>query len=268
MQLSAPIHVLKSKAKKLKKEQGLSLNEALNQIAKGEGFNSWSLLQSKSEELLPNSIKELLEFYRPGDLVLLGARPGKGKTNFSISQLVMSVNRKKGKCFYFSLAEIHKDIAGRIASYDESIGGDNPYLSLDYSNEICAEYIVKTTRDHVEAGSLIVVDYLQQLDEKRTHPDLQTQLEQLHLFAKESGAIIIFLSQLDRTLEQHHDQKPGKEHIRMPNPFDLKLFNKVVLLFRKEDDPNKVEVILDKKERPHSFYVHWEPETKKFSDLI
>ena len=66
MKLSSPIHVLKSKAKKLKAEQSISMTQALNLIAKEEGFNSWSLLASKRNENLPTKYSEILDFFNEG----------------------------------------------------------------------------------------------------------------------------------------------------------------------------------------------------------
>ena len=61
MKLSAPIHVLKSQAKSLKKVELITMTEALNKIATQEGFSSWSLLQSKRDSVLPNSYDEVLD---------------------------------------------------------------------------------------------------------------------------------------------------------------------------------------------------------------
>jgi len=94
MKLSSPIHVLKSKAKKLKNEQSLSMTQALDQIAKQEGFNSWSLLVSKKDELLPQKYSQILNFFNNGDLVLIGARPSKGKTNFTMGPFVQAIEQK------------------------------------------------------------------------------------------------------------------------------------------------------------------------------
>lgn len=44
MRLSAPIYRLRQRAKLLKREAGIPLNQALDRVAKGEGFQSWSLL--------------------------------------------------------------------------------------------------------------------------------------------------------------------------------------------------------------------------------
>lgn len=48
MKLSAPIHVLKRKAKLLSREAGIPLNQALDRIAKDEGLQSWSLLANRN----------------------------------------------------------------------------------------------------------------------------------------------------------------------------------------------------------------------------
>lgn len=88
MKLSAPIHVLKTQAQQLKKEKGITNTAALDLIAKREGFESWSLLQSKKDDMFPKSYDEILGFFNPGDIVLVGARPAKGKTVFTMGLLV------------------------------------------------------------------------------------------------------------------------------------------------------------------------------------
>ncbi len=46
MKLSAPVYVLKSQAKALKKARNVSLTQALDEIAKQEGYATWSLLMA------------------------------------------------------------------------------------------------------------------------------------------------------------------------------------------------------------------------------
>ena len=101
MKLSAPIHILKSQAQKLCKEKTITLTSALDLVAKREGFNSWSLLHSKSKEMFPTSYDEILDFFNPGDLVLIGARPSKGKTLFTIGLFVQAIQKKLALVFYF-----------------------------------------------------------------------------------------------------------------------------------------------------------------------
>lgn len=266
MKLSSPIHVLKSKAKKLKSEQSISMTQALDLVAREEGFNSWSLLASKKDEVLPKKYSEILDFFNSGDLILIGARPGKGKTSFTIGLFVQAIEQKRPKGFYFTLAETHKDLAGRIASYNEMIGQNDELFGLNYSNDICAEYIISVTEKQVQPGSVIVVDYLQLLDEKRVNPPLQDQILKLKEFAKEKGCIIIFLSQIDREIEYRANQRPTIDDIRLPNPLDIKLFNKVIFLYRDQKASKQAEVIFTGKTQ-HSFNIGWDKEKIKFFDL-
>ena len=111
MKLSAPVHVLKSKAKKLKKEKSLKMSEALDLVAKDEGVASWSLLQKKAKELFPKTREEVLGYLNPGDLLLIAARPGLGKTTFTLQILLQAIHEDL-KCFFFSLEYTFRDVAG------------------------------------------------------------------------------------------------------------------------------------------------------------
>jgi replicative DNA helicase len=261
MKLSAPIHVLKSQAQLLRKDQSISNTEALNLIAKREGYNSWSLLHSEHRDGFPSSYDGILEYFNPGDLVLIGARPSKGKTAFTIGLLVQAIQKKIAMNYCFSLSELHKDIAGRMNVYDESLGDSNQFFDLDYSNDISANYIINKTQKNISQGSVIVIDYLQMLDEKRTNPSLQEQVESLKNYAKEKGCIIIFISQLQREIENRLDKRPIVGDVRLPNPLELKLFNKLLLLYKADEDSSDVEVIFYRP-KEFSFFVKWDSSLK------
>lgn len=256
VKLSAPIHVLKAQAQDLKKEKSITNTEALDLIAKREGYNSWSLLQSKKDDMFPKSYDEILGFFNPGDIVLIGARPSKGKTMFTIGLLVQAIQKKVAKNYCFSLSEIHKDIAGRIAAYDESIGDKNSYIELDYSNDISADYIIEKTKATISKYSIIVIDYLQLLDEKKSNPELQEQVLKLKTYAKEKECIVIFISQLNREVEYRIDKKPVINDVRLPNPLELKFFNKIILLHREDDRPHAVDVLFYRP-KEFSFKIGW-----------
>tara|TARA_Y100000590_G_scaffold323369_1_gene366623 strand:- start:330622 stop:331341 length:720 start_codon:yes stop_codon:yes gene_type:complete len=222
VKLSAPIYVLKKKARELKRSEGISLNEALDVVAREEGFSSWSLLASKSEELLPREQGEILGFLNAGDLMLIGARPGHGKTTFALELLVQGM-REKRQCFFFSLEYTFKDVLSKVADLDTSIGANNEYLHFDFSDEISASYII----EKVTPGAVVVVDYLQLLDQVRSKPSLQSQVSELEEFARESGCVLIFISQVDREAD---GKKPGLSDVRLPNALDLDVFNKALFI--------------------------------------
>lgn len=229
IKLSMPAYQLKSKAKKLKKEQGLTMTEALNQVAKAEGYSSWSLLYSKAKEIYPQSREEILDYLNPGDLMLIGSRPGLGKTTFTL-QILAQARQEKIKSYFFSLEYTLKDVAEKMASINESIGMQNEFLKFDFSDEICADYIIQVTKDDLPKGSIIAIDYLQLLDQDRSKANLQEQVLQLKQYAKEMGCILLFISQLDRSFESKGVERPGLDDVRLPNPLDLNLFNKTMFL--------------------------------------
>jgi hypothetical protein len=82
MKLSVPIYRLKRRAQILSRSAGIPHHEALNRIAREEGYEFWSLLASRVSHSRPG--KSLKSELALGDLVLLGARPGHGKTLLSL----------------------------------------------------------------------------------------------------------------------------------------------------------------------------------------
>ena len=53
MKLSAPLYHLKRKAKLLSRAENIPLHEALDRVAKQEGFGAWSLLAAKATATAP-----------------------------------------------------------------------------------------------------------------------------------------------------------------------------------------------------------------------
>ena len=263
MKLSAPIHILKSRAKQLSQAQSIPLNQALDAIAVREGFNSWSLLQSKRAEIYPRTYSDVLNFFNPGDLVIIGARPGVGKTTFATGLFVQAVQSRPIRHIYFSFYDVQRDIAERIARYDDTLVCDGSRFGLDDSDNICADYIIERIRTVVQAHSLVIIDYLQLLDQKRAHSDLSTQVADLKKFARQTGCVILFISQMHREIEVRTNKKPRLDDIWLPNPLDLKLFNKIVLLHRDASNPTTAKVLLAKPEAA-SFNLDWNSTLGRF----
>lgn len=253
MKLSAPIYQLKSRAKALRKSCSCTLSKALDQVAQQEGFSSWSLLQSKTKDLLPKRYEDILDYFNEGDLVLLGARPMVGKTSFATGLFVKSVLRQLQKNYYYSLAEIGSDVVGRMKAYASFIEDSGNMYEIDCTDEICADYIIGKTTGQIGPGSLVVIDYLQLLDERRVTPPIQEQVQKLKSYAQKQGCIIIFIAQINRKVEYRADRKPSADDVRLPNPLDLKLFNK--MLFLSKDDA-EIEVVFAGKTN-HKLQVSW-----------
>ncbi len=221
MTLSAPVHHLKRKAKLLSRDRDIPLHAALDHIAVEEGYNGWSLLVSKaggapSAKLFPRLVD--------GDRVLVGARPGQGKTRFSL-ELAVEAMKQGQRSHFFTLEYTVKDVVALFDKIGESPARYDALFRLDSSDGIHAGYIMEQLAD-APRGTLAVIDYLQLLDQKRDTPPLSVQVKQLKDFAAAKGVIFVFISQIDRSFEPASKPLPDMSDVRLPNPLDLSLFSK------------------------------------------
>ena len=79
-------------------------------------------------------------------------------------------------------------------------------------------------------GTVVIVDYLQLLDQKRSNPNLTEQVRHLKTFAKETGVVMVFVSQIYRNFDPKDKPTPTLDDVRLPNHLDLTLFDKACFL--------------------------------------
>ncbi len=226
MKLSTPVYHLKRKAKLLSRGEGIPLHKALDRIAIEEGYRAWSLLAAKHSALTPAS-KFFAQFV-PGDLVLLGARPGHGKTLMGLALLVEAMKAGSRGVFY-TLEYTENDVLDRLRSIGAEPEQFKGLFGFDCSDGINADYIMEAMAT-VPRGTMAVVDYLQLLDQKRENPPLAAQVSALRSFARDREVIIVFISQIDRSYDPLKKPFPDIRDLRLPNPLDLKLFSKLCFL--------------------------------------
>jgi replicative DNA helicase len=226
MKLSAPIYHLKRKAKLLSREENVPLHEALDRIAEQEGFGGWSLLAAKVSAAA--TAGKLFARLAPGDLVLVGARPGQGKTLMGL-ELAVEAMKSGNRGAFFTLEYTEKDMLDRFRAIGVERANFDGLFEFDSSDAISADYIVKKLAA-APRGTLVVIDYLQLLDQKRENPELMVQVRTLESFARDRGLIFVFISQIDRSYDPLTKPCPDLEDVRLPNPLDLTLFSKTCFL--------------------------------------
>lgn len=226
MKLSTPIFQLKRRAKLMVRNNAIPLHEALDQIAREEGFARWSLLSahaaagSLSEDLFSRIVH--------GDMHLLAGRPGQGKTALGF-ELLRAAAEDGRQSVLFTLEMTEQQARKRI----EKNAAGRRETEVVTSDEICADYIIR----HLSAarpGTVAVIDYLQILDQQRHKPDLSQQVTTLGEFAQKTGVIFAFISQVDRSFDPENKRLPDMRDIRLPNLLDLGLFTKACFLHNGE----------------------------------
>ena len=214
------------------------VDEIMEEIvkAKSEGYNPDKYISLGLEKL-----DEVVGGLEAGWLVLVGARPGMGKTQLS---LVMAENvAKMGKAVTFFSLEMSKEellrrlilkntkITATDAKYgrytDEQLtkahkNASDLYgipLLIDDNGGISTAYIDNVIRKHViqHDTKLVIIDYIQLIGGKNgesTYERATRVANELKSIAKKHGVAIIALSQLNRLNEQRKDKRPNMAELR------------------------------------------------------
>ena len=226
MKLSAPIVRLKRQAKLLARETNAPRRQALDTIAQTEGYRSWSHLAGSRSDQRP--AQKMLAQLVLGDLVLLGARPGHGKTLLGL-ELAVEAMREGRNSFFFSLEDNEPVVFERLRALGVDAKAEGNSLVVDTSDDISADYIIDRVRGG-RGADVVVIDYLQALDHKRRNPELAVQVERLADLASSMPSIVVAISQIDRSFDLEGKRLPELSNVRLPNPVNLSLFTKTCFL--------------------------------------
>lgn len=228
MKQKTPLFRLKRQARQAARANSIPLHAALDQIAGEQGFKSWSQLAATAQEQTPAIYARL----KPGELLLTAARPGHGKTLFSLNLAVEAV-RAGHQAHFFSLEYTVQEVIERLRAIGVEAQTLGDRFTFDDSDDISADHVIGRLAA-APPGTLVVIDYLQLLDQRRDKPDLAAQVAALKAFARKKSLIMIFISQIDRAFETSSKDMPDLGDVRLPNPLDLNLFDKACFLNRGE----------------------------------
>jgi replicative DNA helicase len=245
-------------------------------------------LYSKKEAItgIPSGFKDLdvlTSGFQPGDLIIVGGRPGMGKTAFALNIAQHVGIELKEPVAIFSLEMSKEQLAMRMLCAESMVNAsyvrkgfiskqdwpkltkaagklaDAPIFIDDSSAITVLDVRAKARRLKKERGglSLIVVDYLQLMKSRgnfeRREQEISDISRALKALAKELKIPVIALSQLNRAVEQRGgDKRPGLADLRESGAIEQDA-DVIIFLYRDEiynkNNPankGKAEVIIAK----------------------
>jgi len=207
-------------------------------------------------------LDKLTHGFHGGQLIILAARPGVGKSTLALDFARNAAIKQKQPVLFFSLEMSRAEIALRLLSAEADVrlqnmrGGnvgqdewkklanvrgnlnDSPLFIDDSANLTLVEIRAKCRRLASSLGlKLIVIDYIQLLTSGKKVESRQQEVSEfsrsLKLLAKELNVPVIAISQLNRNSEQKTDKKPEISHLRESG--SLEQDADVVILLHRED---------------------------------
>jgi replicative DNA helicase len=190
-----------------------------------------------------SDLDSILGGLQASNLIILGARPGMGKTALAHGVASHVAIREKLPVMIFSLEMSKLEVTQRLVSGEALIdstkmrdgkleGNDHerlshalsrmsgsPLIIWDNANMTIMDIRAKARRTKAKYGlSLIVVDYLQIMTGRERDENRQVEISiisrGLKLLAKELDVPVLALSQLSRSLESRMDKRPMLSDLR------------------------------------------------------
>ncbi|WP_267523203.1 DnaB-like helicase C-terminal domain-containing protein [Campylobacter sp. MG1] len=201
--------------------------------------------------------------FKSGELIILAARPGMGKTTFALNILLHSLKRDVGVVFYSLETEAHK-IMAKLISQDTGIplqslltarlDGDMEKMqhSANFLSEktlyiydngnLNIEFLRSSLRrlkeEHTNIG-LCIIDYIQLMNSLNTRADRHVQVSEisrgLKLLALELKLPILALSQVNRSVDSRQNKRLILSDIRESGSIEQ---DADLILFINQSDEN------------------------------
>ena len=237
---------------------------------------------------------------RPGELIVIAARPACGKTAF-VCSMAHRVALNGSPVMFFSLEMSAAELGERLLSIGSGVHGmqlksgnvtDAEYdkllratstlqeipLKIDDNANMkvnrIASFCRRTKRKH--GLGLIIVDYLQLIEPENRRDPREQQVAQstraLKKLAKELQVPVIVLAQLNRQIETRNDKRPKLSDLRESGAIEQDA-DVVAFLHRPEvydpaDRPGQCDLLIEKNRRGPTGCVTlaWKAETTQFDD--
>jgi replicative DNA helicase len=274
-----------------------------------QAFDRLDLLNSPDADLykgVPTGIKELDEAItglNHSDFILLGARPGMGKTSFALNIARHAAVNAHKRVAFFSLEMSKEQLASRLLSTEAMVGGtklrtgklsEDEWIHIIEAGDILSKtqmYFddnpsitvgeMKAKIRRLRDVDLVVVDYLQLMNASGKNDNRVQEISKItrnmKILAKELNVPVLMLSQLARDSEKRTNHRPVLSDLRDSGSIEQDA-DIVMFLYREEyyqdsetpsenADRNSGECIIAKNRHGETKTVplHWQGEFMRFT---
>jgi len=180
---------------------------------------------------------------QPSNLVIIGGRPGTGKTSFALGIAANAALEARTPTLIFSLEMSHRELTQRMLCSEARVDatrmrngkllesdwpkishavgrlGESPIFIDDNPHLTIMEIRAKARRLKSREGlGLIIIDYMQLMSGRSNAENRQVEISEmsrgLKILARELNVPVIALSQLSRNLEGRADKRPILSDLR------------------------------------------------------
>lgn len=211
---------------------------------------------------LENVDKQIIGF-EPTQLIILGARPGAGKTAIALN-MMYNIARNGYPVTFFSLETTDQKILERLISSTSNVPSlkiiqktditddeaNRVMKSVDKINNlhetgfeiidkgyVTQQDVRQATMKQYDKPHVVFIDYLQLLNSDKPQKERRLEVDKisrdLKLIAKENNCVIIALSQLSRGVESRQDKRPMLSDLRESGGIEQDA-NMVLFLYRED----------------------------------
>ena len=272
-------------------------------------FERLDRLNSPDKDLyrgIPTGIRELdntITGLNRSDLIILGARPGMGKTAFALN-IARNVSVVTGKrVAFFSLEMSKEQLASRVLSSEAMVGGtklrtgelsEGEWTRLVEAGDILSKadlYLddtpgitvpeMKAKIRRLKDVDLVMIDYLQLMNSAQRIDNRVQEISEitrsLKIMAKELNIPVVTLAQLARAGEKRQEHRPVLSDLRASGSI-VQDADIVLFLYRdayysneakspEEVDKNSAECIVAKNRHGElrNVPLHWQGEFMRFT---
>ena len=187
-----------------------------------------------------SNIDKKIGGFKQGELIIIGGRPGMGKSTFAI-QMAIKISRAKHKVLYINLNTSRECMANKLIAQLEDISLDefqngtfrnNPEVNITRAIASSEDLNLSVVEDcfkmdnlegvvNKEKPEIVLIDFLELMTagDVKKRKDLDAVVKVIKRIARENGIVIIALIQLRKNLlKRHGDYKPPVSYTHLTLP--------------------------------------------------